>query len=194
MRKFPALSLLAFALAACGGDGTGPNAITVTVSSPITTVIVGASAQFTATARDANGSIVTNVPTEWTSSAPTIATVSETGLVSGVAAGQATITAKVGGSNGSLAFTVQPNPSGSVLVTMPGFSFAPFTTTINRGGTVVYEFPSEPHNVIFNAANGAPQDIQITANRRVPRTFNVSGNFPYDCTIHPGMSGVVIVR
>jgi plastocyanin len=85
-------------------------------------------------------------------------------------------------------------PPGAPVVSMPGFSFSPFTTTIAAGGTVVFDFPSEPHNVIFEQTSGAPADIQETANRRVSRTFGTRGTFPYDCTIHPGMSGVVIVQ
>ena len=77
---------------------------------------------------------------------------------------------------------------------MPGFSFVPFTTTIDRGGSVVFDFPAEPHNVIFARVTGAPHDIQTTSSRRVSRKFDVAGSFDYDCTLHPGMSGVVVVR
>jgi plastocyanin len=79
-------------------------------------------------------------------------------------------------------------------VSMPGFSFVPFSITINVGGSVIFDFPAEPHNVIFARITGAPTDIQETSNRKVARTFNVAGNFAYDCTIHPGMSGVVVVK
>jgi plastocyanin len=85
-------------------------------------------------------------------------------------------------------------PAGSPVVSMPGFSFSPFTTTITVGGSVVFDFPNELHNVIFVNVNGAPQDIQATVNRRVTRTFGTRGTFPYDCTLHPGMSGQVVVQ
>jgi plastocyanin len=81
----------------------------------------------------------------------------------------------------------------TAVVSMPGFSFVPFTTTIKVGKNVEYDFPAESHNVIFQRITGAPTDIQQTVNRKVSRTFSVVGTFPYDCTIHPGMSGQVIV-
>ncbi|HUE96989.1 MAG TPA: hypothetical protein VMN39_10030 [Longimicrobiaceae bacterium] len=82
----------------------------------------------------------------------------------------------------------------AALVSMPGFVFSPFTTTIRVGQSVSFDFPSEPHNVIFERKTGAPTDIQATSNRRIARTFAVAGSFPYDCTLHPGMAGVVIVQ
>ena len=84
-------------------------------------------------------------------------------------------------------------PSDDATVSMPGFSFTPYTTTIKVGGSVTFDFPAESHNVIFQKVSGAPTDIQETVNREVARTFPVAGTFPYDCTIHPGMSGVVEV-
>ena len=80
------------------------------------------------------------------------------------------------------------------VVSMPGFSFVPFTTEIQRGETVTFDFPAELHNVIFENRTGAPQDIPATSNRSVTRRFDVIGDFPYDCTLHPGMSGSVVVR
>jgi plastocyanin len=123
-----------------------------------------------------------------------VANVSNTGLVSAFAVGQANITATVGGVAGSLGINITPNPAGSAVVFMPALSFTPFTTTINVGGAVIFDFPAEPHNVIFQNVTGAPTDIQTTSNRRVTRTFLVAGNFPYDCALHPGMSGVVVVQ
>jgi plastocyanin len=82
----------------------------------------------------------------------------------------------------------------NATVSMPGFSFTPFTTTIAVGGVVTFDFPREPHNVIFARITGAPTDIQETINAQVARTFPVAGTFGYDCRLHPGMSGEVVVR
>lgn len=87
-----------------------------------------------------------------------------------------------------------PVPTGTATVNTPGFSFSPFTTNINVGQSVVFDIGSEPHNVIFGKVTGAPADIPAASNRRISRTFSTAGTFPYDCTLHPGMSGVVVVH
>jgi len=89
--------------------------------------------------------------------------------------------------------TVLPPNAGGQVVTMPGNSFIPTQVTVKRGDQVFFEFPREPHNVIWAKLAGVPADIQVTANRTIPLTFNTAGQFPYDCTLHPGMSGTVIV-
>jgi plastocyanin len=88
---------------------------------------------------------------------------------------------------------VIPDPT-AAIVSMPGFSFSPFTTTIRAGESVVFDFPAEPHNVIFAKVTGAPADILVTSRRTVSRIFATVGTFNYDCTLHPGMAGVVIVQ
>jgi plastocyanin len=192
MKRSVTLVSLLFVLGACG-DGTGPGGVrTVDVTAALSTLLVGQSVQLNATARDASGAVVAGA-VSWTTSDATIATVSGSGLVSALTSGQVTITARIGGVPGSLQLAVA-NPSNAAIVSMPGFSFTPFTTTINVGGTVIFEFPAEPHNVIFAAVTGAPANIPTTSNRDVPRTFPAAGTFPYDCVLHPGMSGVVVVR
>jgi len=57
----------------------------------------GASAQLTATAEDRFGTIVENVRFDWSSSSTAVATISSTGLLRGVAVGNATITARANG-------------------------------------------------------------------------------------------------
>jgi plastocyanin len=189
--RLVALCVACMLPAACG-DGTGPAGVRdVTVSAVGSTVRVGESLQLTATAVDGAGSVV-NSPPRWTTSAAAIAAVTGTGLVTGLARGEATITATVQGVEGSIRLTVAA--ATDVVVSMPGFSFVPFATVIPVGGTVIFDFPAEPHNVIFERNTGAPQDIQVTANRTVSRRFNTAGQFPYDCTLHPGMSGTVTVR
>ena len=87
-----------------------------------------------------------------------------------------------------------PDPGSAPTVSMSTNTFSPFTTDILVGGTVIFDFPSDPHNVIFERKTGAPMDIQASTNRMVSRIFSLAGTFPFECTLHPGMEGQVVVR
>jgi plastocyanin len=184
-----------------GGDSTAPgaNAGIASVSLNVTSAQlgVGQTLQLAATPLTSTGTVTTGTAA-WSSSAATVASVSQTGLVTGVAAGTATVTATIGGRTGSAAIVVSAAGGGFPLaaeVTMPGNTFSPFLTTIGVGGTVTFRFGSVDHNVIFDPTKlGRPADIQITRNVNVARTFNTRGLFVYDCTVHPGMSGQVDVK
>src|SRR5439155_23718573 len=65
----------------------------VTVTPAPARVGLGQTVQLTATLKDANGNVLTGRVVTWASDNPAVATVSSTGLVTGVAQGQATITA-----------------------------------------------------------------------------------------------------
>jgi hypothetical protein len=86
---------------------------TVTVSPSSGTVAVGSTVQLTATLRDATGNVLTGRTVTWSSNNTGTATVNGTGLVSGVAAGSATITATSEGRSGTSAMTVTASSSGS---------------------------------------------------------------------------------
>jgi hypothetical protein len=103
--------------------------------------------QFTATARDASGNPLPGRAVAWSSSNPIVATVSVAGLVSGKAAGSATISATSESATGSASVTVTvappPPPSGDgTLFVSPsgsdanaGTATAPFRT-IQRAADV----------------------------------------------------------
>jgi plastocyanin len=86
------------------------------------------------------------------------------------------------------------DPPETPTVTMLPNSFIPFTTTIVVGGSVVFEFPADPHNVIFARLTGAPADIPATTSESVSRRFDLPGTFPFECRLHPGMEGEVVVN
>lgn len=94
----------------------------VTVSPGSQTLTTGATAQLTATTRDAQQNVLTGRTVTWTSSNQGVATVSQTGVVTAVSAGSATITATSEGRSGSATVTVQappPAPARTITVT-PG--------------------------------------------------------------------------
>src|SRR2546428_269069 len=88
----------------------------VTVSPASAGVTVGGTTQLTVTLKDASGNPLTGRVVTWVSSAPTVATVTGTGLVSGVTAGSAMITATSEGQSGTAALTVTTVPVASVVV------------------------------------------------------------------------------
>lgn len=71
-----------------------PVVATVSVS-VVSSLTVGQAAQATATARDANGAVITGRVVAWMAAPVTVATVSPAGLVTGVAAGASTVRAVV---------------------------------------------------------------------------------------------------
>lgn len=75
-----------------------------------------------------------------------------------------------------------------------GLQFLPAQLTVTAGSSVAWEFGPVAHTVVFEAVAGRPTDItSATANQIIARTFSTAGTFPYVCTIHPGMTGTVIV-
>ena len=90
----------------------------VTVSPTADTIAVQGTAQLTATVRDSAGNTLSGRVITWASSDTTKAKVSSTGLVTGIAAGAATVTATSGGKSGSSVITVTaaPLPVASVTV------------------------------------------------------------------------------
>lgn len=73
--------------------------------------------------------------------------------------------------------------------------FTPAAVRIARGGTVTWTFPGpRPHNATFQGtATGTPTNVPNMSSGQAARTFPTVGEFPYTCTIHPGMNGTVTV-
>jgi Big-like domain-containing protein/calcineurin-like phosphoesterase family protein len=87
----------------------------VEVTPASASIAVNATVQLTATPKDANGTPLSGRTITWATGSAAIATVSASGLVSGVGAGSATITATAEGQSGTAAITVTSGTSGSVV-------------------------------------------------------------------------------
>ena len=94
----------------------------VVVSPPTATLRVGTSALFIATTEDGSGNVLSGRTITWSSSAPSVASVSSDGLVSALASGSATITATSEGQSGTASVTVSVVPVATVSVTPPSSS------------------------------------------------------------------------
>jgi uncharacterized protein YjdB len=130
-----------YQLTATGAGGTAtataavtvtavPSVASVTVAPASATVAVGRTVQLTATAKDAAGNVLAGRVFTWSSSSTSRATVSTSGLVTGVSSGSAvTIRASTGGRTGSASVTVVRSTVASVTV-------APATVSVGVGQTV----------------------------------------------------------
>ncbi|MGD0417459.1 MAG: choice-of-anchor D domain-containing protein [Terriglobales bacterium] len=177
------------------GNVTGLTSITVTPANP--SIPSGTTQQFVATGHFKNGS-TDNLTTAvaWTSSLPGVATISATGLASGVAQGTSTVTAALDSITGSTTLTVTPSSftiggtitglagSGLVLqdnggnnLTIAGGSTSfMFSTSIVTGGTysvAVLTQPTSPaqtcavSNGSGTAANGNITNVVVSCTTNI---------------------------
>ncbi|MBY0490953.1 MAG: Ig-like domain-containing protein [Gemmatimonadaceae bacterium] len=89
---------------------------TVQITPPRDTIVLGQTTQLTATVRDSVGAALTGRVVTWSASNTSLATVSSTGLVLGVAPGTVIITATSEGRTTTATIVVQPRPVGAVIV------------------------------------------------------------------------------
>jgi len=102
---------------------------TITLAPAPASVIVGQTVALTATARDSRGNVLTGRTITWSSSNAGVASVAQTGVVTGVAAGTATITASAEGKSATSTVTVSPAPVATVTVTLASGTLAIGQTT-----------------------------------------------------------------
>lgn len=139
----------------------------VTVSPSTVTLIIGGTQQMTATTVDANGNGLTGRTVSWSSSDPSKATVSPTGLVQAIAAGTATIIATSETKSGTANVTVNsttpaPSCTPSSAIKLAAGEVRPLTATeaasLCVGGLAA---ASEYVLIPFNHSNVASSTTQI---------------------------------
>jgi hypothetical protein len=114
MRGRGVLSLAALLLASCGGGGTGDSGTgTVAILDADFALIVGETRQLTASVFSGPGSVA------WRSTAPDVATISATGVATGVAVGDARLIASLGRSADTVNVRILPGGIVSLRLTAP---------------------------------------------------------------------------
>lgn len=182
------LALVATTVACGGGSDSGatnpprpttpPPVATVTVTSTASTLVIGNSLAMTATLRDASGALLSGRTVLWASSDGSRATVSATGVVTGVAPGSVTITATSEGIVGGVAITVILPPVTVVTVTSTASNVfvgatLPMTATLKDAsgavlnGRVIQWTSSDPSKATVSNAGVvtgvAPGSVTISA-------------------------------
>jgi len=94
--------------------------------------------------------------------------------------------------NGIIA-SAQEKPPSTAEVKIDNFSFGPAAITIPAGTTVTWINRDDiPHTVV--STEKAFKSKVLDTDEKFSYTFTKSGEYPYFCSIHPKMTGKVIVR
>lgn len=85
-----------------------------------------------------------------------------------------------------------PAPQGGTAVSISDFKFNPATLTVPVGATVTWtNKDEEPHTIA--AKDGSFHSPGIDTNGTYSFTFTTAGSYDYICSIHPFMTGTVVV-
>jgi uncharacterized protein YjdB len=110
VRRFQLPIAAAVISLSCGGDeATSPETAliaTIEISPPAARILPGGTVQLEAVLKDAAGNNVADRSASWSSGNPAVAAVSEAGLVTGMAEGEAVVTATSEGKRAAAAITV----------------------------------------------------------------------------------------
>jgi len=97
----------------------------------------------------------------------------------------------VAGQKNSLAGTQRKSETTEVKI--DNFSFGPATLTGAVGTSVTWTNRDDiPHTVV--STDGAFKSKVLDTDEKFSFTFSKAGTYPYFCTIHPKMTGKVIVQ
>ena len=131
-------------LAGCGGGKSVvlPPLSAVVVNLAADTIAVSSTAQFSATAYDLSSNPVSNVPFVWTSSDPSVFTVSGSGVVTGRGEGEAQLFVEAGGQRDTADILVLPAVNGWFLQ----------TSNSSRQLNDVFFFPNARHGIVVGAS------------------------------------------
>ena len=84
----------------------------------------------------------------------------------------------------------KPEPA---VVTVDNFTFGPGTLTVPVGTTVTWTNRDDiPHTVV--STERAFKSKVLDTNEKFAFTFGKAGSYRYFCSIHPRMTGTVVVR
>jgi Putative Ig domain/Bacterial Ig-like domain (group 2) len=164
-----------------GGSGSGgsPTVASVSISPASASVVIGATEQFSATAKDSSGNAISGVTFTWSSSSTATATINSSGLATAVAAGTSSITASASGitSSASTLTVTAPPPKLAVSTNLlPGATAGvAYSAALQAsGGSAPYTWSASgtlPSGLTLDARTGA---ISGTPSRTGTSTFTVT--------------------
>ncbi len=87
-----------------------------------------------------------------------------------------------------------PKPASSAAVKIDNFSFGPAELAVSVGTTVTWTNRDDiPHTVVSDDKTTFKSKV-LDTDETFSYTFTQAGTYPYFCSIHPKMTGKVIVK
>ena len=94
---------------------------------------------------------------------------------------------------GASGASAQQAPAASMEVKIDNFSFGPATITVAAGTTVTWTNRDDiPHTVVSD--DKVFKSKVLDTDEKFSYTFTKPGTYPYFCSVHPKMTGKVIVQ
>lgn len=100
--------------------------------------------------------------------------------------------AGLGAGTGNFAASAHQKPE-TAEVKIDNFSFGPGTLTVPAGTTVIWINRDDiPHTVV--STENVFKSKVLDTDEKFSFTFGKAGSYPYFCSIHPKMTGKVVVQ
>ena len=87
-----------------------------------------------------------------------------------------------------------PVKASTTEVLIDNFSFSPKTFTVPVGATVTWTNHDDVPHVVASINNQFEKSLALKAGQSFSRTFTTAGTYSYFCSIHPRMTGKIIVK
>jgi plastocyanin len=94
---------------------------------------------------------------------------------------------------GRVAASDQPSAANAAVVKIDNFVFGPQTVTVLAGTTVTWTNSDDiPHTAV--STDGVFKSKVLDTDEKFSYTFTKAGTYSYFCSIHPKMTGKVVVQ
>ncbi|HMC43876.1 MAG TPA: cupredoxin family copper-binding protein [Caballeronia sp.] len=91
------------------------------------------------------------------------------------------------------AFAAQATPATTVVI--DNFSFSPAQLSVAAGSTVTWENHDDmPHTIVNDATPREFKSAPLDSGENFSQTFSKPGTYKYFCSIHPHMTGTIVVK
>ena len=91
------------------------------------------------------------------------------------------------------ATTVPAPPVAADAVSIQNLKFGPSAITVKVGTTVTWTNKDDEAHTVFFEYDGSRSPILVNGANVYTKTFATPGTFTYHCTVHPFMTGTVVV-